>query len=477
MHETISSDAILVVDDESHFAKGVARLIQKGFPEHPVLVRTNTEEALETLQERPCALLLTDVRMPGQDGFALLERALALEPALTVVMLSGYGSVEVAVKALKSGAYDFLTKPVDQDVLYRAVAKALDRAALSRENRRLKAAVDAGSAGQRLIGESPAMRQLREEIEAVASNDYTVLILGESGSGKELVARTIHRLSRRGRAGMVSLNCTAVPEQIIESELFGHVRGAFTGAVKARQGLFTAADGSSLLLDEIGDMPLTVQPKLLRALQEREVRPVGGSENIRVDVRILASTNLNLEARIASGEFREDLYYRLNVLTVRVPSLRERPKDVGLLAMHFLGRTCAELDTGEKEFTPDALDFLGSRHWPGNVRELLNFVRRAAVFSSGPVITETQVRLLDAQVRAPGAGCGVATGLAPYVEAKERVVDDFTRAYVLKLMERTKGNVSQAARLSGLERVSVQKILKRLGIDPAGFRPPGEPAE
>ncbi|GFK93218.1 Transcriptional regulatory protein GlrR [Fundidesulfovibrio magnetotacticus] len=473
MTEDFSSDAILVVDDEATFAKGIARLLQKGFPAHTVLVRDSAAKALEALQERPCALMITDVRMPGQDGFALLEQALTVAPALTVVMLTGYGSVEAAVKALKSGAYDFLAKPVDQDVLFRCVARALDRAALMRENRRLRQAAGACPRGQSIIGESPAMRRLLGEIQAVAQNDYTVLIQGESGSGKELVARTIHALSRRGANTMVSLNCTAVPEHLLESELFGHVKGAFTGAAQARQGLFLAADGSTLHLDEIGDMPTHVQPKLLRALQEKEVRPVGGSEAIRVDARILASTNRRLEARMAAGEFREDLYYRLNVLTLHVPPLRERSQDIPLLARHFLARTCEELETGEKELTPDALDFIKARNWPGNVRELLNFVRRAAVFSSGPYITEAQVRLLDAQAKNPGA----ATGYGNYLEAKERVLDDFTRSYVLGLMERTRGNVTQAARLSGLERVSLQKILKRLGVDAARFRPAGEYAD
>lgn len=473
-HEPGYSDAILVVDDETHFAKGVARLIQKGFPSHPVLVRESAAQALEALQERPCALLITDVRMPGQDGFTLLEQALTLEPALTVVMLTGFGSVETAVKALKSGAYDFLSKPVDQDVLYRTVAKALDRSALARENRRLKAAMDPDGKRPALIGESPAMRQLKAEIEAVAQNDYSVLIHGESGSGKELVARTIHRLSKRGQRTMVSLNCTAVPESIFESELFGHVKGAFTGALGARQGLFLDADGSTLHLDEIGDMPIHVQPKLLRALQEKEVRPVGGGEAIRVDARILASTNQRLEARMASGHFREDLYYRLNVLTIRVPTLRERTRDITLLALHFLQRTCAELDCPGKELTPDAQQYLVSRPWPGNVRELQNFIRRAAVFSTGQFITDAQLRLLDAQVATPGIA---QSAFDPYLAAKERVIDDFTRSYMLRLMERFHGNVSQAARASGLERVSLQKILKRLGVNASRFRPAGEEGE
>ena len=474
MHDTLSSGAIVVVDDEAHFAKGVARLIQKGFPAHPVVVCGSAAQALETLQARPCALVLTDVRMPGQDGFSLLEQALTVDPEITVVMLTGFSNVEAAVKALKHGAFDLLTKPVDQDALYRSVARALDRSALARENKRLKARVEAGQDGRALIGQSPAMRQLREEIQAVAANDYTVLILGESGSGKELVAETIHRISRRGRRAMVSVNCTAVPENIFESELFGHVRGAFTGALKARRGLFLDADGSSLHLDEIGDMPVHVQPKLLRALQEKMVRPVGSEESLRADVRILASTNQPLEARMAAGEFREDLYYRLNVLTLRVPALRERVRDIPFLALHFLERTCRELETGAKEFTPGALDAIAARQWPGNVRELLNFVRRVAVFSPGPCITESQVRLLDAQARAPGMG-GVA--YEPYLEAKSRLVDEFTRSYALGLMERCKGNVTHAARISGLERVSLQKILKRVGVDAARFRPPGESAE
>ncbi len=311
------------------------------------------------------------------------------------------------------------------------------------------------------------MRRLRDEIEAVAATDYTVLILGESGTGKELVARTIHRFSRRGEHTVVSLNCTAIPEHLLESELFGHVKGAFTGADKPCQGLFLAADGSSLHLDEVGDLPVQLQPKLLRVLQEKEIRPVGGTENIPVDVRILASTNRRLESRIAEGTFREDLYYRLNVLTVRVPPLRERSGDVPHLALHCLRETCRELGSGDKEFSPEALKYLATRRWPGNVRELINFVRRLTVFCRGPLITQAQVRLLDAA----GQGSPVGTpGIETYKSTKERFLDDFTRSYVQRLLDETTGNISQAARLSGLERVSLQKILRRLGIDAEEFR-------
>jgi len=471
MQERLTRDAILVVDDEADFAVGLARLISKGFPGNPVLVKHDGASALGLLQERPCALLLTDMRMPGMDGFALLEKALVLEPALSAVILTGFGTIETAVAALKGGAYDFLTKPIDQDALYRVVAKGLDRAALLRENKRLRETIATCGPRQALVGETAAMCRLREEIEAVAATDYTVLIVGESGSGKELVARNIHRLSRRGEHTMVSVNCTAIPEHLVESELFGHVKGAFTGADKPRHGLFLAADGSSLHLDEIGDLPSHLQPKLLRALQEREIRPVGCSESIPVNVRILASTNQRLETRVRSGAFREDLYYRLNVLTVRVPALRERPGDIPLLALHFLRDTCLELGSYDKELTSEALGYLASRRWPGNVRELLNFVRRLAVFCRGPIITEAEVRLMDAS----GQGSPIGRpGIESYKEAKERFLEDFTRSYVQRLLQETAGNISLAARMSGLERVSLQKIVRRLGISADGFRPKAE---
>ena len=460
-------DAILVVDDEADFARGLARLIQKGFPSHPVVVKTEGQSALDFLQERPSALMITDLRMPGMDGFTLLTQAHDIEPSLSVIVLTGFGTIETAVAALKAGAYDFLTKPIDQDCLYRVVSKGLERTALLRENDRLRHVVAAYNPQQTIIGDSPAMRRLREEIEAVAATDYAVLIQGESGSGKEMVARAIHNMSRRAERPLVSVNCTAIPEQILESELFGHLKGAFTGAEKVRHGLFMEANGSTLLLDEIGDMPLHLQPKLLRALQEREIRPIGGSQNIPIDVRILASTNQRMESRVNAGSFREDLYYRLNVLTIRLPALRERPRDVPLLAMHFLHQTCRELEVGEKELTQDALNYLSTRPWPGNVRELLNFIRRLAVFCRGPLITQSQVRLMEASAQGSAPG---HSALETYKEAKERFMEDFTRSYIQRLLEETTGNISQAARISGLERVSIQKIVRRLGIVAEEFR-------
>ncbi|GAB6036361.1 sigma-54 dependent transcriptional regulator [Fundidesulfovibrio butyratiphilus] len=464
------SETVLVVDDQPDFARGLARLIGSRRPDCEVLVAAGGQDALETISARPVDLLVTDLRMPSMHGQELLERALDMDPLLTVVMLTAHGDVESAVAALKAGAYDFLTKPVDSSHLIRVVGKALERAALLRENKRLRESVAASEAAQELIGESPSMLRLKQSIVAVAQSDYTVLILGESGTGKELVARTIHRLSRRAPKPMLTLNCPAIPEQLLESELFGHEKGAFTGADKSRQGLFLAASGGTLLLDEIGDIGLNVQTKLLRVLQEREVRPLGGSKAVPVDTRILASTNQNLEAKIKDRTFRDDLFYRLNVLTIETPPLRERREDIPLLVAHFLVRAGKEMGTCPKEVNPEVLACIASQPWHGNVRELENFVRRMVVFSPGPVIDPASARV--------ALGCkpvhphGPRDSCLPgrYQDAKARALDAFTRSYVDQLLGRTKGNISEAARLSGLERVSLQKILKRLGMEAKEFK-------
>lgn len=459
---------VLLVDDQPDFAKGLARLLAPKLPEATVAYVLSAEAALEDLATTPCDVLVTDLRMPGLSGLELLPRALALQPDLGVVLLTAHGDIDSAVLALKAGASDFLTKPVDSDHLARVVANGLERARLLRENRRLRAAVAACGGPVGLLGESPAMRQVQQTIAAVAASDYTVLIRGESGTGKELAARAIHALSRRADGPFVSVNCPAIPDQLLESELFGHVRGAFTGATRDRRGLFAAASGGVLLLDEIGDIPVSVQTKLLRVLQEGEIRPVGSTRSIPVDVRILAATNQDLEAKIAARAFREDLYYRLNVLTVRLPPLRERREDIPLLATAFLERACREMGVGDKTFAPEALAALTSRPWPGNVRELLNFVRRLTVFTPGDVITAAAVAQTDAEL-SPAAATDAARPL-PYHEAKAQVLNLFTRRYVEELLTQTRGNISEAARISGLERMSLQKILKRLGIAADQFR-------
>ncbi len=460
------AQTILLVDDQADFARGLARLLEQEMPQVRTLVATGGEQALEILSAESVSLMFTDLQMPGLSGMELLERTLRLEPDLSVVLITGFGTIETAVEALKAGAYDFLTKPVDRENLMRVARMALERARLLNENRRLREQVARSGATRALIGESGAMRRLLDSIIAVAASDYTVLIDGESGTGKELVARTIHVGSSRAGGPMVSINCPAIPDHLLESELFGHVRGAFTGADRAHKGLFLTAHGGTLLLDEIGDIPLTVQTKLLRVLQEREVRPVGSSQSTPVDVRILASTNQNLEEKMRSGAFREDLFYRLNVLHIHVPPLRRRTEDIPLLAQHFLDQTCGEMGLPAKIIAPEVLAYLCANAWPGNVRELQNFMRRLAVFARGDTVDLALAHLASSHT--PSAPDD--DSLAPYKDAKHKVLDDFTRTYVTQLLRHTEGNISQAARISGLERVSLQKILRRLEIDAEAYR-------
>jgi len=458
---------ILLVDDEPDFVRGIQRLLGTRFPDEDIRTAPSGAAALEQMQAHPCGVVLTDLSMPGMDGVELLRQVLEQWPRTSILLLTAYGTVQTAVEALKSGAYDFLTKPVEPDALFTSVQRGLERSRLLGENARLRGLLARQEGAPELIGESPAMLRLKEAAAAVAESDYTVLVRGESGTGKELVSRTVHRLSPRCERPMLSVNCPAIPDHLLESELFGHVKGAFTGADRDRKGIFINAQGGTLLLDEIGDISPALQSKLLRCLQEGEIRPVGSSKNLRVDVRIIASTNQDLENKIRDKSFREDLYYRLNVLTLNVPPLRERMEDVPLLSRHFLARACAEMNRPCKEIAPEALAYLAGRDWPGNVRELQNFIRRLAVFSPRDIIDMTHVRLAEGQT-VPCRERPDCPG--PYKEAKERVIDGFTRAYVRELLEATDGNVSESARISGLSRVALQKILRRLDMDPEQYR-------
>jgi DNA-binding NtrC family response regulator len=457
---------ILVVDDEADFARGLVRLLAAEFPQAVASAAFSGEEGLRVLAERGADVALTDLRMPGMDGLEFLAQAQARDPQLTVVLLTAHGSIETAVQAVREGAYDFLTKPVAGADLFRVVGKSLERSRLLAENRRLQDLLVGPH--DVLVGAGPAMQRLRQAIAAVARADYPVLVRGESGAGKERVVRLIHAASPRAAQPLVVVNCPTVPENLMESELFGHVKGAFTGADRDRQGLFAAAQGGALHLDEIGDISPAVQTKLLRVLQEREVRPVGSGKTFKVDARVLASTNQDLEAKIGAHAFREDLYYRLNVLTVYVPALRERAEDIPLLARHFLNQAVAEMGASEKVVAPEVLAWLAGRDWPGNARELQNYMRRLAVFCPEPEVTMRWVHLAEAGAGAVASPCGA--GLSAYKEAKARVVDQFTAGYVQELLRACKGNVSEAARVSGLSRVAVQKILGRLSLDPRAFK-------
>lgn len=468
----VSETRIVIVDDEGDFARGLARLLGRRYPESEILAVQSGREGLRVLSEKPVQLMITDLRMPEMTGMELLTQALGLQPELSMVVLTAYGTIETAVEALRAGAYDFMTKPIEPDQLFRVAEKGLERSRLLEENNRLRQILVRQDAGGELVGEGAAMRQLKQTIAAVAQSEYTVLVRGESGTGKELVARMVHRLGPRATRPFLAVNCPSIPENLLESELFGHVRGAFTGAERDHKGLFAAADKGTLHLDEIGDISPAVQTKLLRVLQDGEVRPVGANKSARVNVRVVASTNQDLEALMQAKTFREDLYYRLNVLTVTLPPLRERAEDIPLLAGHFFRAACREMGMAEKEVDPEVLHWMSAHPWPGNVRELQNFVRRLTVFAATDRVDMNLVNLVQQGGCVPvtAALVGSQGRIGEYKAAKEEVLAAFTQSYVHDLLVQTRGNVSEAARVSGLSRVALQKILSRLGESAARFR-------
>jgi len=458
--------SILVVDDDKDFLKGIIRHLKKKFTKFNIIGRSSGETAVEAIHKNKIGVMLSDLRMPGMSGHELLLKGLELSPYLCVVMITGHATVENAVRALKMGAWDFITKPVERDALYHTVEKAINHYTLASENQRLQKIIKTLSPDQPLNWESKIMKLLQEKISAIAVTDYTVLITGESGCGKEYIAKAIHNLSKRKNAACHALNCPAIPEQLLESELFGHVKGSFTGAERNREGFFMAADKGTLILDEIGDIAQPIQAKLLKFLQDKEVKPVGSSTSKTTDVRIIALTNQNLEEKIIDHSFRQDLYYRLNVLSVKVPPLRERKDDIPILVREFILKTCREMSMEPMEIDPTALAYLARQPWPGNVRELLNYVRRLAVFSNGKTIDLALINLVEGK---PDKRQLFKDHIL-YKDAKKQALDIFSKNYLTNLFEQTKGNISETSRVSGLERASIQKIIKRVDINISQFR-------
>jgi len=462
---------ILIVDDEPDLLSGLKRSFAKRLPDTNVLTATGGNEALDMLEREEIALILMDIMMGDMNGLEVLDRIHSMDPELTIIMMTGYGTIELAVDAIRRGAWDFVTKPLELDSLTRMLTKGLERSQLIGENKKLRSRICPEGAVPDFIGQSPSMQQLYKTIQTSADSEYTVLIRGASGTGKELCARAIHTLSRRSKKPFVMVNCPAIPEHLLESELFGYRKGAFTGADRDHAGLFFQANGGTLCLDEIGDIPVTVQTKLLRVLQEQEIKQLGADTSTKIDVRIIASTNADLETKITEGEFREDLYYRLEVLTLRMPSLNEIAEDIPLLADHFLKKARRELGSSEKRFSERALETLVKRSWPGNIRELQNVIRRAVLFCPGPLIDAHHL-MMDPSFSAPSSDANQKseTVIIPYKEAKDSCLDSFTRQYVHTLLNESHGNVSQAARLSDLTRAALQKIMRRYNIDGDKFR-------
>ncbi len=468
---------ILIVDDDPLALRLVRRLLRPlGFP---VVTADSGEEALEVMENTPIGLLLTDLRMSGIGGDELLEIARRRYPTLPVLIMTTHGSVDTAVSLMRKGATDFLTKPIEGPVLQQSIERVLRRAELEDEVATLRQQLAQKSEGDRLlIGESPVFRQMLDRLPLAARSDVPILVLGETGTGKELVARTLHAQSTRSAGPFVAVNCGALPGELLDSELFGHVKGAFTDARRDKTGLVADADGGTLFLDEIGDMPLSLQVKLLRFLQEGEIRPVGSNKTVRVDVRVVAATHRDLRAMVDDGEFREDLYYRLNVIPIHVPALRDRGGDVALIAQHLLVRYVATTTRPGLRFSKASLGRLASHGWPGNVRELENVVRRAAVFGAvmeGDEIGPETIEFDGAQ--APSRNDGPAIGQVlevdletPLRDAKDALVDAFQEAYCRAALAEAEGVVAQAARRSGKDRKSFWELLQRYDIDPDTYR-------
>jgi two-component system, NtrC family, response regulator PilR len=449
---------ILVVDDEQSMREFLAICLKRSG--HTVTVATSAEQALEHVAKKSFDIVVSDLRMPGKlDGIGLLDAIKGSATDCEVILMTAFASAETALAAMKRGAYDYLTKPFQVDEINAVIGRALEKRALVKENVALKERVAGRVRLAQLLGKSKAMQNVFERITKIHSTKTNVLITGESGTGKELVARALHTEGNRAAKPFVAINCGAIPEELMESELFGHRRGAFTGAIADKQGMFLDADGGTLFLDEIGELSLGLQVKLLRVLQERKVKPVGGSDEIEVDVRVIAATNRDLEAEVARNAFRQDLYYRLNVVEVWLPPLRQRREDVSLLADHFLRKFSVHGRTAT--LSNEALRRLESYDFPGNVRELENMIERAVALSSTPVIGISdlpEVKTTKASIEPP------ATFPAEGVDL-ERLLGDFERSWVLRALEHTGGIRKKAAALLGVSFRSLRYRLVKLGID------------
>jgi two-component system nitrogen regulation response regulator NtrX len=448
---------ILVVDDEPGVRSALSGVLRdEGYQVDAV---ESGEACLDRLARTPYDVVLLDVWLPGADGLATLERIRERQVDAPVIMISGHGNIESAVRAIKLGAFDFIEKPLSLDKTMLVVRNALRQRRLEAENRALRARVDRRLG---MVGESYAMRQLREQVAMAAPTNGRVLIFGDNGTGKELVARTIHALSRRRSGPFVEVNCAAIPEELIESELFGHVKGAFTGAVGDRRGKFELADGGTIFLDEIGDMTLKTQAKVLRVLQEQVVEPVGGTSGVRVDVRVLAATNKELPAEIRTGRFREDLYFRLNVIPIFVPPLRDRREDIPLLAEHFMAGFAREYGRRTKALDVSAVAALQEYPWPGNVRELRNVIERLIIMVPGETISARDLVFLEG-LSAPEpetAGDEESVQGVTLQAARNR----FEREFILRALAAQGGNVSRTADVLGVERSNFYRKMRALGI-------------
>jgi two-component system NtrC family response regulator len=450
---------ILVIDDDTSLRRVLEYNLQT--VGYAVTSVASGEEGLKLFADVSPDLVITDMKMPGMDGMQVLKTVKERSSETLVIMITAFGTVDVAVEAMKSGAYDYITKPFNRDELLLTVAKALQFKGLTTENRRLKDEISDKADYRTIVGSSKGMERVYAIVHKVADTEASVLITGESGTGKELVARSIHRHSGRIAQPFIAINCAAIPRDLLESELFGHVKGAFTGAIKDKIGKFQLAEGGTLFLDEVGELPLELQPKLLRALQEREVEPVGGTKTLRLDVRVVAATNLDIDKALTDGTFREDLYYRLAVIPIHLPPLRERCEDIVLLLRYF----CAKHGAGKVTFDKDALNSLCSYSWPGNVRELENLVERLLILRDGDVITRAD---LSDKILAGGIATGVSVQSGSIITLPDEgySLEQLEREVVVEALERSLWNQTAAARFLRVPRHTLIYRMEKYGIIP-----------
>lgn len=449
---------ILIIDDEIDMLETCERILRH--LGHQCVALNDSTRASELIMKIQPDIILTDLVMPKYDGFKVLQTALEILPDVLVIIITGYATVESAVKAIKEGAFDYLAKPFSVEQLSVTIGRALKQLDLQEENQILRSQLEEKFDFANMIGAGGGLQKVVETIGKVAASEANILIRGASGTGKELVARSIHANSRRRNGPFVAVDCASLPENLLESELFGHEKGAFTGANASKEGLLELADGGTLFLDEIGEMPLALQAKLLRALEQQSFRHVGGTREISVDLRILAATNRDLEEAIAERQFRSDLFYRLNVITIQLPSLRERQQDIPALVSHFLGYFARRMEKPVKTVSPRAMECLTRYSWPGNVRELRNAIERAVTVCEGKVIMPCD--LPEQLVREKCfAGSSLPDTSMPFHKAKARWIEIFEVKYLEELLKRHRGNISEVAREAGIDRKTVHRLLKK----------------
>jgi DNA-binding NtrC family response regulator len=451
----------LVVEDEEDMLENCRRLLQAWG--YRCLTADDGEVGVQMLAEHRPDVVLTDLRMPRRDGMDLLKAAVQLDEEMVVILFTAYGTVDNAVEAMKAGAFDYLAKPFSADELRLTVERGLRQRNLSRENRELRGQLREKYGLGSIVGKSNAMRQVFETLQKVAKTDANVLVLGETGTGKELIARSLHAHSRRATGPFVPVDCASLPENLLENELFGHEAGAYTDARTVKPGLFEFADTGTLFLDEIGDLSIGLQAKLLRVLEERQFRRIGGNQPVNVDVRVLSATNRDLRNSIDEGTFREELYYRLNVVAITLPPLRERVEDIDLLADRFVEQYRKAAGAPVERISPEAMRMFQLYHWPGNVRELQNVVQRSVLLAEGDTI---QLRDLPEYIRmsTASAGVGRSWGGLTFKAAKQRWLAHFEKEYITELVRRTGGNVTRAAELANMNRKTIQRIMNKYGL-------------